>query len=298
MNNTKIKCFLEIVNEKSFTKAANKLYITQPAISRYVTSLEKEFGVILFDRSNKHVELTEAGRIYYDLFRKFDVEFQNAEKKVNEAKAKRKGVIKMGYMAGWSLSSFLPEILKKFSEKYPEVTVTLESLDLGELIQALSVKKLDVILVIDDCLNSISDINRQKVAEIQVLLLYHKSHALASKENLNLGDFKDEPFFILANEEVHRREFEVRNFCRPFGFVPYLKQVNGIEAVISAVENGLGVTFFDEWGRNINTPSFRYIPINAKHNISMAWDKVGNGDTIQEFVNEFTLHLEKSEKNR
>lgn len=76
MNHIQIKCFLEIVNENNFTKAASKLFITQPAISRYIAALENELGFCLFDRTNKHVKLTEVGELYYDFFRRFEIEFQ------------------------------------------------------------------------------------------------------------------------------------------------------------------------------------------------------------------------------
>lgn len=292
MNRNQIKCFLEIANEKSFTKAASKLYITQPAISRYIASFEKELGLCLFDRTNKQVTLTEAGELYYDLFRRFEVEFENIEKKTSKLNCKRQGNVRMGYLVGWSVSTFLPNILKSFSKKNPDITVSVECLEMDELIQALITNRLDVILVLDDCLNGISDINKQKITEIQTLILYSIFHRLAEKEKLTPYDFKDEIFYVVDGDGVHNREGEIRNYCKAYNFVPRLKQVQGMESILASVENGLGVTFLDVWGRSIHTSSFKHILLDSKHKVSMAWNKMNKSETVQLLVNEVLLHFE------
>lgn len=293
MNHVQIKCFLEIANEKSFTKAANQLYITQPAISRHIAAFEKELGLVLFDRSNKQAILTEAGELYYDLFRRFEVEFQNIEKKTNKLTCERNGNIRMGYMGGWSVSTFLPDILKRFSKNNADISVSIECLEIDELIKALITNKLDVILVLDNCLNGISDINRQKVTEIPRLILYSRFHELSKKENLTPYDFKDEIFYIINNYEIHTSEGEIRNYCKSYGFVPHLKQIKSMESIFASVENGLGVTFFDIWGRNINTSSFKYILLDSKHEVSMAWNKMNKSETVQSLANEVELYFEQ-----
>lgn len=292
MNHNQIKCFLEIANEKSFTKAANNLYITQPAISRYIASFEKELGLCLFDRVNKQVSLTEAGELYYDLFRRFEVEFENIEKKTSILNCKRKGNLRMGYLVGWSVSSFLPNILKSFSKRNPDISVSVECLEMDELIQALKTNKLDMILVLDDCINGIADINKQKITEIQILILYSMFHRLAVKKNLTPYDFKEEIFYVVDGDGVHNREGEIRNYCKSYNFVPHLRRVQSMESILASVENGLGVTFLDVWGRNIDTSSFKHILLDSKHKISMGWNKMNKSETVQLLVDEVLLHFE------
>lgn len=289
MNYTQIKCFLEIANEKSFTKAANKLYITQPAISRYIAAFEKDLGLCLFERTNKQVKLTEAGELYYDFFRRFEIEFQDTERKAKALRCKRLGNIRLGYMVGWSVSAFLPEILKKFSKRNPDINVSVECLEIKELVEALVTNKLDVILVLDDCLNSVNDMNRQKITEIQMLILYSRFHKLSKKEDLIPYDFKDESFYVIENSS----ENAIRNCCKSHGFVPRLKKVQSIESILASVENGLGVTFLDIWGSSINNSSFKYILIDSKHEVSMAWNKMNKSETIQQLVNEFQFYFEQ-----
>lgn len=289
MNHIQIKCFLEIASEKSFTKAANKLYITQPAISRYIAAFENELGLCLFDRKNKQVKLTEAGELYYDFFRRFEIEFQDIERKAKALSCKHQGNIRMGYMVGWSVSAFLPDILKRFSKRNPDINVSVACLEIDELIEALVTNKLDVILVLDDCLNDIDDINRQKVTKIQMLILYSKFHELSRKGDLTPYDFKDESFYVTDNI----RESTIRNCCKSYGFVPHLKKIQNKESVLASVENGFGVTFLDVWGRNINNSSFKHVLIDSKHEVSMAWNKMNKSETIQSLVNEFEFYFEE-----
>lgn len=292
MNHNQIKCFLEIANEKSFTKAANKLYMTQPAISRYIASLEKDLGLCLFDRINKQVTLTKAGELYYDLFKRFEVEFENIEKQTRELNCKRQGHVRVGYLVGWSVSDFLPSILKSFSEKNPDISVSVECLEMDDLVQALKTNKLDVILILDDCLNGMSDINKQKITQIQVLILYSMFHRLAQKENLTAHDFKDENFYVVDGAGVHNREGEIRKYCKTYNFVPRLKIVQSMESILASVENGLGVTFLDEWCRSRQASSFKHILLDSSHEISMGWNKMNKSETIQLLVNEFLAHFD------
>lgn len=293
MNDIQVKCFLEIAYEKSFTKAANNLYITQPAISRYVAALEKELGVSLLDRKNKQVILTKAGEVYYDLFRRFQIEFENAKEKVNILDCKSKRNVKFAYITGWSVASFFPDILKKFSSRFPEILVSVECLEMKKILEALNTDKLDLVLVLDDCLEGMNNINKQKITEIQRLILYSKFHKLSESENLTPLDFKDETFYIIDNEEVHNKELEIRNFCKSYGFVPHLQLVPNMESVLALVENGLGVTFLDIWGQNINSPSFKYILIDSKHKVSVAWNKNNNNEIIHMLVNEIKTYLKQ-----
>lgn len=301
VNTFQVKCFLEISNEKSFTNAAKKLYIAQPAISRYIAALERELGVDLFDRTNKHIELTEAGNIYYKFFSKAQLEFQIAKEKVGELNSRRNENIRLGYLAGWSISSFLANILKdtlkNFSSKFPKTSITIECLGIDDLIQGLLSKKLDVILVLDQCIAEISDFYTKKVADIQVVILYSKFHRLAGKKKITPYDFKDEIFYFVNSEKSHRQEAEIYKYCKVYGFLPKIRKVKRMESLLISVENCLGVAFLDGLCADVNNSSFKYVPIDLTAGISMAWNKINKNEAVQTFINEFILNF-KVQKNR
>ena len=195
---------------------------------------------------------------------------------------------------GWSVSSFLPSILKNFSKEFPDISVSVECLEIDELIQALVTNKLDIILILDDCLEGIKGIEKQKITEIQRLILYSKFQELTKKQDLTPYDFRNETFYIVANEEANNRELEVRNYCKSYGFVPRLKRVPNMESIFASVENGLGVMFFDTWGQNINTSSFKYILLDSNHEISMAWNRTNKSKIVKVLVNEIMAYLKQN----
>lgn len=77
MNDLQIDYFMAVATNLSFTKTSEELFVSQPAISRQISQLEKELGCKLFRRNNQRTELTEEGRLYFDLFSKFKAEFIN-----------------------------------------------------------------------------------------------------------------------------------------------------------------------------------------------------------------------------
>lgn len=271
MNDAQIKCFITVADKKSFTGAALELYISQPNISRSIAAFEQELGVTLFDRTNKYVKLTEAGELYYDYFKRFQLELQQVNKKAKLLNYNRQGNIRLGYIEGWNISTFMPQILKKFSQEYPGIDISIECYSFNELLKKLMLDELDVILTLDFSLNNISSIKRKSITEIQRLILYPDFHELAHKDNLTPYDFRNETFYVMSNEELVNLDQEIREYCEPYGFVPKVKYVHNTESMLASVQNGLGVAIYDVWGRNISTGGFKHILINSFHKVSMAW---------------------------
>ena len=105
MNDTLVQSFLSVATEGSFCKAAEKIYISQPNLSRNIARLEKELNVQLFDRSRKHIALTEAGRIYQNAFQKVEQCIAEAKERVERLEALEMGMIRIGYVNGWNIGS-------------------------------------------------------------------------------------------------------------------------------------------------------------------------------------------------
>jgi len=289
MTDVQIKAFLVVADKKSFTKAASELFLSQPNISRSISALEKELGVALFDRTYKQIQLTEAGEIYYDLFKRFQLEFSAGTKKARILNYNRQGNIRLGYLAGWQISTFMPDILKKFSEEYPGLQISIECYGFKQLCQKLISDELDVIISMDDVLSKYTGIRKRAIAETQRLIIYSEFHGLADKQDLTPYDFRNEIFYVMGNEEADDVDTEVRKFCEPYGFVPQIKFVKNTESMLASVQNGLGVAFYDDWGWNINANGFKYISLDAYHKVSIAWNANSTNVAISVLINEINF---------
>ena len=151
MNDKQIECFLEAGKHLNFTKAAQNLYLPQPAVSRYISALEQELGTTLFVRENsRNVALSESGKIYFNLFQRYNAELTNIRRML----ATTTTTLRLGYNVGWNVSYFLPEVVKKCRTINPEFHIAFECLGFKELIHSLEDKRLDAIITADDYLGS------------------------------------------------------------------------------------------------------------------------------------------------
>lgn len=143
------------------------------------------------------------------------------------------------------MHEFLPKIIQKFKQEYPGILFDVECYGIQEIRQSLLQDKLDVILMLDNCMSETANIKRQTLTSVQKILLYSEYLEAADKKNLTLVDFKDETFIVVSNDEIKGSDVYVRNLCMENGFVPHIKFVKNIHSMLASVQNGLGVAFYD-----------------------------------------------------
>ena len=103
---------MAVATNLSFTKTSEELFVSQPAISRQISQLEKELGAKLFRRNNQRTELTEVGRLYFDLFSRFKSEYINTRIKADHIMGKKNAVMRVGFLEGWDLFNIIPPMMK------------------------------------------------------------------------------------------------------------------------------------------------------------------------------------------
>ena len=122
MNQRQIESFLAVAETGNFTRAAERLYISQPAVSKQVLSLEEELGFLLLIREyHKDVQLTEAGKLYYDFFHKVMGEYKAVYEQAQQYRKKVRGTVRLGILTGWKIQDKLQNILEQMKQNYPEI---------------------------------------------------------------------------------------------------------------------------------------------------------------------------------
>ncbi|MGJ7911685.1 LysR family transcriptional regulator [Neobacillus sp. LXY-1] len=207
--------FTVVAKEKSFTVAAKVLHISQPALSKMIKNLEDELGVLLFDRSEKFVQLTDAGEELYAQAQKLLSDFESLTESIRDTEHLKKGHIKIGIPPVIG-TSYFPSLIAGFRNLYPGVTLSIleeGAKTISERVEDGSVDAGVVILPIDlEKFNSIPIVSDENV------LILHRNHPLANKEIVYYEDLKDENF-VLLNETfmLHHR---IISACRETGFEP------------------------------------------------------------------------------
>ena len=232
--NQKIDVFLKIIELGSFSKAAEALFMTQPAVSQFVKSLEKELDVILFDRSSKTIQLTDAGQIAFQYFKEMKKLSESMIQSIDELMNEVKGPLIIG--ASYSYGEYiLPAQLASFLKAYPQVQPSVHIKNTSEIAQEVVDKKIDVGIV--EGIVEHPRIVCEKLTTDKMVVVAKSPHTKISsetnwivRENGSGTRSATDRFF-----QVHRIEPKK---TLEFGSTQLIK---------GAVEEGVGITLLSKW---------------------------------------------------
>ena len=235
---------LQIAADKNFSRAAEKLHIAQPSLSQQLSKLEKELGVMLFQRNTSTVELTHAGASFVEHAQKIMDAVEQLRQEMSDISQLRKGKVVIGSMPITG-SHLLPWVLPTFKKEYPDIEITLLEDSSMNLEKLTASGKTDLsLLSLPLAEPSLSWV---PIGEERIDLAVPPQHPLALRaqshpdEAVFLKDLKDEAFIVLKKGQGFRKlTFDL---CREAGFEPNVVfESNNIETVQSLVATGMGVT--------------------------------------------------------
>ncbi|MGY5393507.1 LysR family transcriptional regulator [Acinetobacter tandoii] len=254
-----LRYFVAVVEEQSFTKAAEKLFIAQPPLSRQIQNLEGELGIQLFERGSRPLQTTPAGQFFYQHAVKL---LSNAEE--IKSMTKRVGMVErtvtMGFV-GSLLYGLLPRIVYLFRQQQPQLKIELIEMSTKDQIQALKEGRIDVgfgRLRISD-----PAIRRVLLREEPLMVAAHSSHPLASqKQGIYLADLVEENLFLYPSHPKPNFSTQVRGLFSEYGLEPRsLREVREIQLALGLVAAGEGICIVPESACSIQFPHLNYIPV-------------------------------------
>nr|WP_242693197.1 LysR family transcriptional regulator [Sabulibacter ruber] len=266
-----IKYFLALADELHFWNTAEKMFITQSALSRQIKALEEELGVTLFERSKRSVKLTQAGIFLRDRWRPLLEEITRTHRQALKIHEGAYGSISIGY-PGSVAYGFLPEVISRFSQTLPELKVELvEPTDISfeELLLSF---RMDLAFRRDPAENpALSSIC---LYSEPFALIVPQDHPLTEQNFTGLQDVKDEKFIMSG---LHQKTFYVNSLQEMFlanGFTPnvYIESDFG-GMILSLVARGLGVSVLPSSYAFGAPPDVRFIHLPQKVNLYVTWRK-------------------------
>jgi len=283
MTDLEIRYFLEIVNQGvSFTKASQSLYVSQPALTKHINTLSSELGSKLFDTSKKNAaRLTPAGELYYQFFTETGDQFKKIRDKAKTLSHEYHGEVHIACLRGWDMLDLLP-LKKAFCEMYPYITISIYSGGFKEIKNGLLNNTYDVLVTFPEPFQSMPNICIHDICRISGILLFSSDHPLASKQDLEITDFKDDTFYIISEEDNPVSKQDYATYCKSKGFIPRFQPKANLESVLLALQNGTGYTILDTWMRQKHDPVFKYLPLDMPRIISSVW-KEDNANRVLPF---------------
>lgn len=237
-----LEYFIEVARYCSFTKAAQTLYISQPAISKAIKNIEDEFGIVLFDRSGKKVILTDAGKILYNQAKSIVKSFNSLSTEINDLVNLEKGNIRIGLppMIG---SNFFPKVITQFHEKYPNVTIQLVEVGAKRVETEVGNGNLDMGVAVLPTDEEI--FHTFQFVKDSLKLIVHPSHPLAEREVVTLSELAEEDFVYFHEDfTLHDRILEE---CLNRGFEPrIISKSSQWDFIVEMVAFNLGIALMPE----------------------------------------------------
>ncbi|NLA85678.1 MAG: LysR family transcriptional regulator [Clostridiales bacterium] len=289
MNFSQIKCFLTAADCLSFTRAAERLYLSQPVLSRQIAAMEDELGFELFIREKKSIRLTPAGELMTEGLEKMAREYQAL---VDNAKAVHKGYagnLNIGMVEGQLLCPPYSPALSSFHDNYPDVRVNLSRHTLAGIQRALSDGEIDLAFAALFNLTNEEELDYIAVGRAQTMLVIPKSHPLADREGLSLIDFKDDTFLTLPEtESPFIARFSERVAKHDF-FRPRTLEAPDIGALALWLEAGYGIFPLNENHALRNNPNlvFKVMPELEDSIEIVMWKKDNTNPLIRAFTGQF-----------
>lgn len=213
-----IRYFLAIAKYGSFSKAAEKLYVTQPILTRCVKNLETELGVPLILRSTRSFSLTDAGRILAEGGADLLVQHQDLYRRIQDVTTAQTGDVQIS-CPGILLDMYFPQLVTQYHKEHPGIRISIRESGTRSVVQDVLDGTADIGLVMLP-LEGEENLNVFPIVEDEVHVLVHKDHPLASHPTVHIRDLKDQD--IITYNESTTLYHAFLELCRQHGFSPMI----------------------------------------------------------------------------
>jgi len=292
MNIIQMKYFVTLARCKSFTKASEILFVTQPALSRQITAMEKELNMQLFIRTTRQVKLTPPAEILLTEFERIYNEYNLAVANARNSFQGLSGELNIGILEGTYMGDLFPDILKYLEEYYPNIKINLHTYSFKVLIDKLYQDSLDIIFTLFFDVKDRDMLKYKVIEHTRDHLVVHRNHPLADKKKVRLSDFAEDTFIMVSPEDSVESPKLILDACEISGFTPKVKYASSLSEEMLWVEAGIGVCILDS--RNIlnmsNNRSVRFLDIDvvSDPSLTMAWHSKHYNPVKEIFIEHFT----------
>lgn len=280
-----LRYFVVVAEELHFGRAAKRLHLSQPALSKQIVVLERELGVSLLLRTKRVVQLTVAGQVFLEQVKQL---LTQAENSIQLTKRTARGEVGQLTISFTSTATYtvLPKLLRQFRARCPKVELNLQELSTEAQVAALNERKIDLAFLhppIDE-----RGLELHPVLEEQFLVVLPQNHPLLNYTTIPVAALANEAFIIHPRQEGPTLYDGFIQLCQQFGVQPNIvKESISLQTRVCLVAAGIGITFVSEYvqpvvGTDVVCRLLADSPITLK--FAAAWRKDFISPTLQEFL--------------
>ncbi len=286
-----LRYFLAVAEEKSFSRAAERLHISQPPLSQQIMKLESELGVKLFARTTRTFELTVAGKALMSEASELLAKMRMTIDTIRQIDRGEVGRLRVG-IVGSAMWGPIPSLLEEFQTKFPRVTWTIHELGPTLQYEALRAKQVDVGFWREPRLDE-DDLKQDNLRQElcfreDVCVAINEHHLLAKEESIELMDIADEPMLTLALDKSSFPRYLIQ-CCVKAGFQPTIfQEASEPQTLLAMVGAGLGVALLPETTSRIGWPGVVFLPIRTNPpsaNLYITYTTLDDAPVVRAFLN-------------
>lgn len=267
-----LRYFIAVAEELHFGRAAERLGISQPPLSQQIQALEEEIGARLFERTNRRVELTDAGRLFLDESRQVLAQVDKAVLLARRAHLGELGELKIGFTSSAPFTSTIPSSIHAFRKAYPDVHLDLQEMSSRQVLKALLEESLQVgvirPLALPDAVHWVELFREPLVAVLRA----DYPLAAGSEDGLAIAALAEEPFVFFPRSYGTGLYDQVIALTRQAGFSPRIAQeASEAMTIIGLVSAGLGVSILPASFRRTRVDGVVYRTLSDPEATTAVW---------------------------
>lgn len=267
-----LRYFIAVAEELHFGRAAELLGISQPPLSQQIQALERELGARLFERTNRRVELSEAGRLFLEEARQVLAQVDKAADVARRAQLGELGEMKIGFTSSAPFNSSIPRAIYAFRQAFPAVHLNLQEMSSKQVADALVDESIAIGLMRPLALpESLTALELFREPLVAVLSSAHPL-AAGSENGLSLSALADEPFVFFPRSYGSGLYAQLLSLARQAGFSPHFSQEAGAAmTIIGLVAAGLGVSVLPASFQWMRIDGVVYRPLLDADAVTAVW---------------------------
>lgn len=281
MTEGQIKCFMAVVENKSFSKAAAKLYVSQPSVSKTISTLEESMNMKLIERTGTILSPTPAGKVLYHYLENAIAEYKSTYDKMRSLNETPYENLRIGCPETWNPACFFPQINKILKDHYPDISVELVSGRLPILFSDLQAGKLDMLITHEFYPQIPYGFSVRKLTETGCGILFAKDF---------YGDIADikkldgEPFLVYDTEIEKKFTEKMKYICAKNGINPVIQNYSDFSTALFVMSCGQGFMFFSDWDIPVSNQAYTFMPLNYKSTVNLVYPDNSPSGVIKNVV--------------
>ena len=243
MNLSQLKAFLAVAQDRSFSRAAEKLYLTQPAVSKQIQALEEGLGMRLFDRVGRSILLTQAGNILHDHAHIAFQTLEEARETINQLRGLQRGHLRIS--AASTIGTYmLPQPLGELKAQFPGIEISLAITNKARVVQQVLSHEVELGFVGPPV--EPAELEMEEYLLDELVLIMAPTHRLAREESVGVAELVEE-VFILREQGSGTREIMEEELGRVRVSLKKAMELGSTEAIKQAVAANLGVSIVSKF---------------------------------------------------